>query len=321
MTRHENGWGRYRELRDQFLDAYPHSPVSPELESLILGDPERKRDFVSHLHLQAAITVCDDLKPILVAQSALNPILIDLAEPQRQARLDMSGWYFRPQTLLWAAGVVAAALWFSLVSLEIKSVTVTIPIDLPIAVMGVADECQWGESSLPTTTGSDLFAGRMHLISGTARLDMPNTSLTLQGPVDFELVSRNRCKLHSGRVLMASINGGDGLVIIVPNGAIADFGAEIGIHVSEAGDAELHVFSGFVKAKHCGLGKSLEASESDDIRIQPDTIRKMDKKPPLISSGQPIARSLSPGACQADRTQVSTVCLGSSWLTRCSFQH
>jgi hypothetical protein len=302
MTRQLNDWDRYRELREQFLNAYPHAPVSPELESLILGDPERKRDFVSHLHLQATMAVCGDLNPSPVGPSALNPMLIDPAELPSLNRIDSTQWHFQSRALLWSASVIAVVMWFVLVTLEIRSITV--PIELPIAVMSVAEDCHWGEPSLPTIAGSDLFPGRMHLLSGTARLDMKNTSLTLQGPVDFELISQNRCKLHSGNVLMESSNGGDGLVIIVPNGAIADLGAEIGIRVFDSGDAELHVFSGVVKAKHCTLGKSLEAFESDDIRIQPDAIRKLDKKSPLIDSGQPVAKSLSPSTYDSNQSRV-----------------
>ncbi|HBJ33548.1 MAG TPA: hypothetical protein DDZ51_02070 [Planctomycetaceae bacterium] len=299
MTRQKEDWKRYRELRERFLDDYPRAAVPLELESLILEDVQKKRDFVSHLHLRAAIAVCDNLKPNPLAQSVQNPMLSDPVEPQFPACLSRSTRSFGARKLMWSLSLTAVALWFASIFLKVKSVDVRI--DVPIAVLRFAEGCQWGESSLPTVVGSDLFAGRMQLISGTALLEMRNTQLTLQGPVDFELIGQNRCKLHSGHVLMVSTNGGDGLVINVPNGAIADFGAEIGIQVSKAGDAELHVFSGSVKAKHCTLGKSLEASESDDIRIQPNAIRKLNKKSLLIDRGQPVAGSLLPSACQISR--------------------
>lgn len=309
MSRQKDDWQRYCELRERFFDAYPNDPVSPELESLILGDTLKKRDFVSHLHLQAALAVSDDFQPISAAKSGHNPMLIDSVDTHSQVPVELPRQSLWMRTLLWSASVTAVALWFGLIYAEIHNVTVQL--ESPIATLYSATDCRWGESSLPTTVGSDLFSGRMQLLSGTARLEIQNTSLTLQGPADFELISQDRCKLHRGRVLLESVNGGDGLVILVPNGAIADFGAEIGVNVSEAGDAELHVFSGFVKAKHCGLGKSLEASESDDIRIQPDAIRKLEKNSRLIGNEQPIARSLTLGASQADRTPVSAVSLSS----------
>jgi hypothetical protein len=309
MSRHKDDWSRYCELREQFLNVYPHASVSPELESLILGDPERKRDFVSHLHLLGALSVSGDSPPKPTAVSTYNPMLVDLTEPRVRVPVELPRKSLWRRGLLWAATVSAVVVWFAAVFLEVRSVTVHL--EKPIALLAATDGCQWGESSLPTTIGSDLFAGRMQLIAGTARLEIQNTALTLQGPVDFELISQNRCKLHTGSVLMESSNGGDGLVIIVPNGAIVDFGAEIGIRVSDSGDAELHVFSGVVKAKHCALGKSLEAFESDDIWIQPDAIRKLDKKSLLIDSGQPIARSLLPHAYLCGRALALPVCFRS----------
>jgi hypothetical protein len=314
MSRHKDNWRRYCELREQFLNAYPHAPVSPELESLILDDPERKRDFVSHLHLLGALSVSGDSQPMAIAASVHNPMLVDSTEQQVWAPVELPRQSLWKRGLLWIASVAAVVFWFMLVFMEIQSVT--IELESPIAILGATEACLWSESSLPTSVGSPFFKGRMQLLSGTARLDMQNTSLTLEGPVDFELISQNRCKLHRGHVFMESSNGGDGLVIIVPNGAIADFGAEIGISVSDSGDAELHVFSGVVKAKHCALGKSLEAFESDDIRIQPDAIRKLDKQSLMIDSRQPVASALSPIALPSDLPLVFAISFHTRWVSQ-----
>jgi hypothetical protein len=307
MTRQENDWNRYRELREQFLNTYPRDPVSPELESLILEDPDKKRDFVSHLHLQAALAVFsvsqDGDQPGVHVQrgedavSKHNPMVLNNGFSSGQATVGLPRGAYWSQAVLWSASVTAVVLWFALVYFEMRSFT-TVELQSPIAVMGLTENCHWGESSLPTTHGSPLFAGRIRLLSGTARLQMANTQLTLEGPVDFELISENRCKLRSGRVLMTSQDGGDGLVIIVPNGAIADFGAKIGVYVSDAGDADLHVFSGLVKAKHCALGTSLDASKSDNVRIQPDAIQKSNNNSTLIELSPPIAWNLPKGMKQ-----------------------
>ena len=299
MTRQKNDWSRYLELRDAFLNLFPADGVPPELESMILTDQEKKRDFVEHLHLQAAIAASlsrdQDALPasqnsmLIASNGAPLDFLSQMAPPPLWAR-----------PLLWGASVMAVVVWFGFIYLEFQSVT--LQIDKPIATIHSAEGCSWGKSALPTADGSPLFAGRMHLLSGTMRIDLRNTRLTLQGPVVLELISETRCKLHNGRVLMGSNNGGDGLVIVVPNGVIADLGAEIGVYVSAAGFAELHVFSGLVKAKHCGLGESLEATESDNIQIRPDAILKLDRESGLINS-----RSIHSATTRCRGTFVSTL--------------
>lgn len=286
MTRQESDWIRYRQLRDQFLADYPQNPVSPELESLILGDAEKKRDFVSHIHLQSALAVSSELRQPGDAAFHQPPRLLDPLPSPVQVSDHGPRKSTRMRGVLWTACATAVVLWFGLIYLELGAIMVQV--DTPIAMMGPTEDCQWESETPPATEGSALFAGRMRLISGTARLQMANTQLTLEGPVDFELISENRCRLRSGRVVMSSKDGGNGLVIIVPNGAISDFGAKIGVHVTDAGDAELHVFSGLVRAKHCALDKSLEASESDNIRIQSNTIEKRKAESSSIDFDHPV---------------------------------
>lgn len=293
MAKPNKDWTRYRDLRDDFLRSYPGDSVSQELEAMILNDEAMKRDFVQNLHLQAAVAVSfrrgEPLAETLVEPTSHNPMLVAAAatETQRATTYQVTPHRAWPHAILWSASVMAVVVWFTLIYFEIRSNAV--PVESPLATIHSAEGCVWGQASMPTTKGSRLYAGRIQLITGTVRLDFRNTRVTLQGPVDFELISENRCKLHEGRVMMVSKNGGDGLVIGVPNGAIADQGAEIGVHVSASSFTELYVFSGHVKAKHCRLGESLEASESDKVRIQPDAIQKIDPESGALESFQPIA--------------------------------
>lgn len=280
MTRQPDDWQYYSELRDRFFDKYPDDSIGPELQSLILDDPDKKSDFVAHLHMMAALPLelgrqdhqRQGAEGIFVH---FNPTQADSPVATAKASVEshrLSRWQ---ASLAIGTAVAAAVFLFPTFFSRFPSVQ-GLP---PIAYLNSAENCLWGQSTLPTEVGSQLNAGRLRLISGSATLVMSNTQLVLEGPVDLELISPTRCRLHGGRVVMTSKNGGDGLVIRVPNGAISDFGAELGIFVSDSGYANLHVYSGLAKATHCGLGESLEASKCDTILIKPDAIEKQDRQP------------------------------------------
>jgi len=274
MTRHPSDWQHYIELRDRFLDRYPDDSVGPELQSLISDDPDKRSDFVAYLHMMAAL-------PLGLGQQNPDSEIAPFNPMPADSQVAISGTAVEPPRLSsWRASLVAGGAFSAAVFLFafLCSGFRSQEVQPPIAYLNAAENCLWGKDLPPIGNDGELNAGRLRLISGNATLEMPNTQLFLEGPVDLELISPTRCRLHSGRVVVTSTNGGDGLVIRVPNGAISDFGAELGIFVSQTGEAKLHVYSGVAKAKHCGLGESLEASKCDTILIRTDAIKKLHRE-------------------------------------------
>lgn len=154
---------------------------------------------------------------------------------------------------------------------------------IEIAKLEYASNCQWGMSSVPTSFDASLPAGRLRLISGIARLKFPKVTVTLEGPVDLEIVSSNRCRLHAGRVVGWVEPGGEGFVVETPCAEIIDRGTKFGIAVSESGEAQLDVIDGIVDVRHLATGRELTAKASGRVLVTKEALE-------LVGSTTPIAR-------------------------------
>ena len=125
--------------------------------------------------------------------------------------------------------------------------------NIPVAPQAVATltetlNAKWDNSTLPTTTGSELFAGEMRLIEGYAQITfIDGAEVVLQAPARFKLETNEQMFLRSGRLTAAVPPGAEGFKLNTPNAMMIDLGTEFGVIVSEAGQSELHVFQGEVK--------------------------------------------------------------------------
>ena len=125
--------------------------------------------------------------------------------------------------------------------------------NIPVAPQAVATltktlNAKWDDSTLPTTTGSELFAGEMRLIEGYAQITfMDGAEIVLQAPARFKLETDEQMFLQNGRLTAKVPSGAEGFKLNTPNAMMIDLGTEFGVIVSEAGQSELHVFEGEVK--------------------------------------------------------------------------
>jgi hypothetical protein len=135
-----------------------------------------------------------------------------------------------------------------------------------IAKLIDAENCKWGPSSLPTIVGGELTEGRLVLESGIARLAFSNVTVTIEGPVDFELIDAAACRVNAGRAFAKVEPGGEGFRIDSPHASFVDLGTVFGVHVREEDDTELYVFSGVVSATHLGVAKTISKPSSGQFR-------------------------------------------------------
>ena len=127
--------------------------------------------------------------------------------------------------------------------------------------------------------------------------------LTLEGPVDVELISAERCFVRSGRVLAEVHPGGEGFVVQTPTSVLTDRGTVFGVSVTPWGTSDLTVIKGQVDALHVRSGKSVSAMTRDRLRLTETGIEE-------VSGG-----SFVPGAAEdnepnsdreLNRIQIST---------------
>ena len=125
--------------------------------------------------------------------------------------------------------------------------------NVPVAPQAVATltktlNAKWDDRTLPTTTGSALFAGEMRLIEGYAQITfMDGAEVVLQAPARFKLATDEQMFLQNGRLSAKVPPGAEGFKLNTPNAMMIDLGTEFGVIVSETEQSELHVFKGEVK--------------------------------------------------------------------------
>ena len=131
-----------------------------------------------------------------------------------------------------------------------------------------AKGCTWSGASLPTEMGADLTAGRLRLAEGVARLRLTaGAEIALEGPADLELLSRQRCILHSGRLVANVFNPTADFVIETQTSLLKHQGTEFGVHAEESGLAEVEVFDGAVDVQNKLSGKILQVSQGKLLRM------------------------------------------------------
>lgn len=119
--------------------------------------------------------------------------------------------------------------------------------DDTVAVLMHTADAIWGESTVPTHSGAALPAGHIRLLSGVARLEFYcGATVILEGPADFQLISRTRAYCTEGQLRATVPPHAQGFTINTPNVDLVDRGTEFGLRVGGGKPTEVHVFKGKV---------------------------------------------------------------------------
>ncbi len=117
-----------------------------------------------------------------------------------------------------------------------------------VATLRASSDALWHGSTLPTTPGSRLVLGRLHLNSGTAEVAFDQGAVViLEGPAWLELQSINSGVLHRGKLIAHVPPAAIGFTIRTPTTTVVDFGTDFGIVAGALGETEVHVFNGEVE--------------------------------------------------------------------------
>ncbi len=269
MTQHnmsENDrWSRYIELRDKALDHRLDDAGLIEFEQIIFADDEAKRDFVECLHQESALVNRGD------RALETTSIPFELAELNKASRpspltVNVSRRYF-------------AVLAGSVLLLCTLSLAYFVQQKQPfLAMMGSTQNCQWGASEMSTMPGANLSRGRLVLLSGIATLKFQLVDVTLEGPVDVELLSTASCRVHSGRIFAEVHPGGEGFVVETPTATLTDHGTVFGVNVSPGGTSDVSVIQGLVDAKHLTTGEVVSVTTNTALRISASTVERLDEQ-------------------------------------------
>ncbi|AWB66670.1 hypothetical protein C2869_09610 [Saccharobesus litoralis] len=97
--------------------------------------------------------------------------------------------------------------------------------------------------------GQTISPGKLKIEQGFMELEFYNgAQLKIAGPAELEVISAQRVKLLSGKVMTDVPHVAIGFTIDTPNSEVVDLGTAIGVSVDENGQSQVHVFDGLIEA-------------------------------------------------------------------------
>jgi hypothetical protein len=133
------------------------------------------------------------------------------------------------------------------------------------AVLAHAVDPKW-EGKTPVA-GSVLPKGRFTLTSGWAQIEFfSGARVVLEGPAEFELLSRNEAACRYGRLRAFVPPQAEGFAIRTDAMRLVDRGTEFGLRLDRGGDTEIHVFQGKVEL-HKGTTAPKDMTVGEAVRI------------------------------------------------------
>jgi ferric-dicitrate binding protein FerR (iron transport regulator) len=270
------------------------------LEQLVLEHPEARRFYVEYLHQHGCLH-----------WSAADPALaspeprVESREPEEAdgSRLSTLSSRLLPGRSRWRRGPFIVRLLAASVMLGVGIwIAQRLAARAPLATLASCKGCKWDAGSLPTETGARLSAGRLRLAEGIARIVFDQgAEVTLEAPADLELVSRDRCVLHGGRLVAHVPPPAIGFIVDTPTAVLKDLGTEFGVNVKDAQTAEVQVFNGIVDVQHRTSGQMERLQTGRNRRFGTDEVADFDPlaEKPLGATPDPL-----PGGARV--VQIST---------------
>lgn len=255
------------ELCDRLLDGEFTDEHRAHLETLVLGDAALRRLYVELMHQQAALREGSSR----IGNMPLAEVLRTLPE---EAPANVIPTRFGRRWLRLAAAIAVgfAVWWFAPGAAE-----------KPLATLVETNGARWENSSLPTTPGSKLRAGRLRLADGVARVVFHSgAEVSLEGPAELELTGPNACFLHTGALTAHVPERAKGFVVGTANARLIDHGTDFGISTDAAGRAQVQVLQGEVELQHDRSGEKLRLLTKESAAITAERFR-----PAHQSEGEP----------------------------------
>jgi hypothetical protein len=240
------------ELCDRLLDGEFSAEDRARLETLVLGDAALRRLYVETMHQHAALRQSASR----IGDLPLAEILSTLpkAEPANVVRGSFGGRWWK----LAAALTLGLGVWW----------LVPRPSAAPLARLVETNGARWENSSLPTTPGSPLQAGRLRLADGVARIVFQSgAEVSLEGPAELELQGPNACHLHSGALTAHVPEKARGFIVATAHARLIDHGTDFGISADADGRGEVQVLKGEVELQHGRTGESRRLGTRESAAI------------------------------------------------------
>jgi Concanavalin A-like lectin/glucanases superfamily len=247
VTLRDDELAELRSLLDVLVEEVATAEQVRRMEELVLTHPEAEAFYVQYMTLVADLDRHFAGKPGQAVRS-LSDRLGDAAPTLPMPRRKWRRWVGLAVGLA-AAVLGAVMLWPRPVSVDAGGqVQATAePTDDTVAILLQAPGAVWDDSDTPPRVGAPLRPGWLHLMSGAAHIEFYNgATVILQGPAEFQLISRTRAYCAWGKLRATVPPQAHGFAIKAPRLDLVDRGTEFGLKVGEGEGTEVQVFHGKV---------------------------------------------------------------------------
>lgn len=247
-----------RELCNRLLDGEFTAEDRARLEALVLGDPALRRLYVEIMHQHASLRQ----SATRLGDVPLAEVLETLPGEPVSKIIRFPRWPLQ----IAAAVVLGVAIWLF----------VPRPTEKPLATLVETNGARWDNSSLPTTPGSHLKAGRLRLESGVARLVFQSgAEVSLEGPAELELKGPNACFLYSGALTAHVPEQAHGFTVATAHAQLIDHGTDFGISADPGGRGQVQVLKGEVELRHDRSGETRRLATHESAAITADRLTQV----------------------------------------------
>ncbi len=271
------------ELTEGQLTGEGHQRLSQLLEH----DAAARERYLAHLHLHGLLQWRLNAVPSAV-QTAPEKSPAPPAHPWPPSP-PPSRWQraavFLNQPLVFSS-IFAAALLFAAITLmgviridgeaapgdEGSAPAHAAPLPVVARITGLSD-ARWEPGQAALAEGSALRARQvLHLAAGVVRVRFSHgAEVLLEGPAIFTADRATGGSLLYGALTARVPPAAQGFSVATPQGTAIDLGTEFGVRVDDQGQAEIHVFNGFVRFEPREGGEPRKVGGNEAIRITAGT--------------------------------------------------
>ncbi|HEV8063101.1 MAG TPA: LamG-like jellyroll fold domain-containing protein [Gemmataceae bacterium] len=300
------------------LDALCEGSIAPDqmrrLEEILLANPHAEAYYVQYMSQFADLRRHFNKLPTTPALCGLMPMApssaasVQVRTPTRLARVR---GFLSKRSKLVLTGAAAVLLAFGLWRLEVSKYRPDEPdepSDYSVAVLLQAPGARWHPSDSPPHAGAPLMPGWLHLESGLAQIEFYNgATVILEGPAEFQLVSRSEAYCSSGKLRALVPPQARGFTIRSPKLDLVDRGTEFGLQVGDPESrTEVHVFEGKVELYDPGARTELsphrDLTTGEGIRLDvPGTLEPIRPDPSAFQTTQQLEARASSAARQSQK--------------------
>ncbi len=176
--------------------------------------------------------------------------------------------YESRRTFAFVAGTLATAVLLAIVFFGMSDSIDRLNTTASIAAVAYQSNANW--SDMQRSVGDPIGRGVFQLDVGIARLGFANgASVTLQGPARFEVLTKDRFRLHHG-VLTAQIpETVIGFEVETPSMDVVGLGTAFGVSVGTDGETGVCVIEGEVEVNLAGRDAVQRVREGNAVRSRP----------------------------------------------------